>query len=118
MKPILVPFITIEDDDKDLIVSFALGEHAERSLTLLRTPVFESILEEDERGVSVGTGSAKPIDRQMLVSISFSDETVVVNTTGSSYLLSVSKVEVEEIAEAKVVLRKMNFDSRFTITDA
>ena len=118
MKAIFVPFITIEDDDKDLIVSFAMGEHAEHSLTLLRTPVFESVLEDDERGVSVSTGSAKTNDRQLLVSISFSSETVLVETTGSSYLLSVRTVEAEEITEAKVVLRKMHFDNRFAITDA
>ena len=118
MKSILVPFITTEDDDKDLVVSFAMGEHAERSLTLLRTPVFESILEEDERGVSVGTGSSGTEDRQLLVSIIFSNDTVLVKTTGASYLLSVRTVEEEEIAEAMVVLRKMNFDDRFTITDA
>ncbi len=118
MTPILVPFITVEDDDKDLIVSFAMGEHAEHSLTLLRTPVFESILEEGERGVSVGTGSAETNDRQLLVSIRFGSETVLVETTGLSYLLSVRTVEAEEISEAKAVLRKMNFDNKFTITDA
>ena len=114
MTPIIVPFLTIEDDDKDLIVSFAMGDQAENSLTLLRTPVFESILDEDERGVSVGTGSADGSERQLLISIHFTHETVSVETTGSSYLLSTRMVNSKEIAEAKAVLRKMNFDNRFT----
>ena len=118
MTPIVVPFLTIEDDDKDLLVSFAMGEHAESSLTLLRTPVFESILDENERGVSVGTGSADGRERQLLISIRFAPETVFVETTGSNYLLSIRKVDAEEIAEAKLVLRKMNFDNRFIIADA
>lgn len=50
-----VPFLSVEDDD-DLIVSFALGEHASTSLTLLRTPKYEFILTEEERGVAVDSG--------------------------------------------------------------
>ena len=49
-------FITVKDEDKDLIVSFAimLGEHGEvASLTLLRTPEYEVFLPPDERRVNV-----------------------------------------------------------------
>ena len=50
-----VSFINCEDDGTDQIVSFALayGEMEIRSLTLLRTPKFEVLLDESERGVSV-----------------------------------------------------------------
>jgi hypothetical protein len=34
-----------------------LGEHASTSLTLLRTPKYEFILTEEERGVAVDSGS-------------------------------------------------------------
>ena len=50
-----VSFITTEDSD-DLIVSFALEDDEPGevvSLILLRTPKYESLLPEDERGVSV-----------------------------------------------------------------
>jgi len=52
----LVVFLTIESG-KDLIVSFAVtaptAAFGIQSLTLLRTPLYEPILEEWERGVSV-----------------------------------------------------------------
>src|SRR3970040_1213533 len=50
-----VSFITTEDSD-DLIVSFALADDEPGeivTLMLLRTPKYESLLPEDERGVSV-----------------------------------------------------------------
>ena len=55
-----VDFITAESGD-DLIVSFAirLAEPGEiRSLTLLRTPKYEFLLDESERGVQVSTVAA------------------------------------------------------------
>jgi len=118
MKSIHVPFIMVEQDDKDLLVSFAMGEHADTSLTLLRTPVYEVFLDEDERGVSVETGQSDSEDGQLLMSIAFSKDTVLVKTTGRDYLLSVRSVDEREITEAKLVINKMNFDQRFTITDA
>ncbi len=50
-----VQFISCEDDGTDQIVSFAVdyGEMDIRSLILLRTPEFEPLLDEAERGVSV-----------------------------------------------------------------
>ncbi len=52
----IVSFISIEDSPPDLILSFAiwqpeLGDIA--SLILMRTPKYESFLDEIERGVSV-----------------------------------------------------------------
>ncbi|RZB30560.1 MAG: hypothetical protein SRB1_02840 [Desulfobacteraceae bacterium Eth-SRB1] len=47
-----VKFINLEEDDKDLIVSFALDdpEMGVKSLILLRTLFFEEVLDEKERG--------------------------------------------------------------------
>ena len=60
-----VSFMTVEDDD-DLVVSFGLGEGAATSLTLLRTPKYESLLPPDERGVTVGTGVNSSLRRETL----------------------------------------------------
>ena len=52
----LVSFINIEDDPPDLILSFAIWQPELddiRSLILLRTPEYEFILDETERGVKV-----------------------------------------------------------------
>jgi hypothetical protein len=51
-----VSFISVEDEDPDLILAFAVW-HPElddiRSLILLRTPKYEVFLDEAERGVNV-----------------------------------------------------------------
>lgn len=107
-----VPFLSVEDGD-DLIVSFALGEHADTSLTLLRTPKFESLLPEEERGVSVGSGSDGSSERELLVAVRWGTEFVSLKSTRREYTLDIRAVRKDEIIEAKAVLAKMNFDKRF-----
>lgn len=109
-----VPFLCVEDGD-DLIVSFALGEHASTSLTLLRTPRFESLLPEEERGVSVDSGSDGSDERELLVAVQWDAEVVALKSTRREYKLDIRAVEAEEIVEAKAVLTKMNFDKRFQL---
>ena len=118
MKMETVPFITCEDDSHDLIVSFPLGMNAARSITLIRTPKYETLLDDDERGVSVGTGKSKGLTRELLVAVHWRKGTVEITTTGGSYMLSIGKVSNKELSFAKKLLKRMNFDSRFTITDA
>ena len=113
-----VPFLTVEDEVPDLIVSFALGVSAERSLTLLRTPAFESILDDWERGVTVGVGAQSSPERELLLSIQWADDRVVVKSSKNEYVLDVSSVDIEEVDAAKKLLHKMNFDSRFLIIAA
>ena len=50
-----VVFISAEDTGTDLILSFALGTGGDdiRSLILMRTPRYEPLLEESERGVTI-----------------------------------------------------------------
>ena len=111
-----VPFLTVEDGD-DLIVSFGLGEHASTSLTLLRTPKYETLLPEEDRGVSVGTGASATSDRELLVSVDWGADQVKIQSTARRYVLDVRAVDPDEIREAKAVLRKMNFDKRFVVSD-
>ncbi len=114
--PVRVPFLTVEDGD-DLVVSFGLGEHAHTSLTLLRTPKFEGVLDDYERGVSVGAGNAFSVKRELLVSVKWANERVEIESTARNYILDVSAVEVGEIKKAQAVLRKMNFDGRFKVVN-
>ena len=111
-----VPFLTVEDSD-DLIVSFALGEHAATSLTLLRTPKYEYLLPEEERGVSVGSGSSGKLDKELLVSVQWGSDIVQIKSTAQSYMLNITAVDPAEINDAKRVLRKMNFDLCFEVKD-
>jgi hypothetical protein len=111
-----VLFLTTEDGD-DLIVSFALGDHAEKSITLLRTPKYEYFLPEDERGVSVGTGASGAKENEFLQSVKWGKNLVQIDSTIRHYKLNMQAVQSDEIQEAKLVLRKMNFDNSFEIID-
>jgi hypothetical protein len=110
-----VPFLTIEDGD-DLIVSFALGEKAETSLTLLRTPKYEPLLPEEERGVTVSSDATTVVAPNLLRAVKWESSIVLVASTEAEYALEVSAVDPEEIREAKRVLKKMNFDGRFELS--
>ena len=112
-----VPFITIEEDD-DLIVSFGLGPHAAQSLTLLRTPKFESMLPNDERGVTVSSGDPNAVDRELLISLAWGNQSVLIVSTQNEYELDIGSVSPDEVMEAKSVIRKMNFDRRFKVQGA
>jgi hypothetical protein len=114
MKTYHVPFITVEDGD-DLIVSFPLDEYATESLTLLRTPKYDSLLPEEERGVSVELGDADEFAEQLLVVAEWGVNTVKIATSVRSYSLNVVAVSAAEIREAKRVLQKMNFDRCFEL---
>lgn len=108
-----VPFLTVEDGD-DLVVSFPLNEHATSSLTLLRTPKFEALLDDDQRGVSVTTSQSGGTERELLVSVAWGTELVEIVSTVRHFALNVAAVDPAEVEEAKAVLRKMNFDKRVT----
>lgn len=116
-QPFHVPFITTEGND-DLIVSFPLDEHAQISLTLMRTLKFEALLDNDERGVSLVEGNSEGDGRELLVSVKWNGDVVEIVSNNSQFTLDVSAVDPTEVAEAKAVLREMNFDRRFKFSDA
>ena len=114
----LVSFISIEDDPPDLILSFAIWQPELddiRSLILLRTPEYEIILDEAERGVKVSDEALADDEDDMLKEIVFSDYFVKIITNHRQFDLDLRKVDEEDIEQAKSFLKKMNFDNRFEI---
>ncbi len=113
-----VSFISVEDEDPDLILSFAVW-HPElddiRSLILLRTPKYEVFLDEAERGVNVSYESWMSDQDEMLKRVELHDEMITIITTDRRFDLDISKVDEDEIEEAKKILNRMNFDDRFEI---
>lgn len=117
-----VLFVSAEGDE-DLIVSFVTpGEgHSDgnaadvKSLILLRSPQFEFALYEHERGVSVSYDDLPDDEYDLLEEIEFRSDTVHIKTTRTTYDLDISSVDGDEIADAKRVLEKMNFDGRFEV---
>jgi len=117
MKP--VSFITTEIG-KDLIVSFVIpisdtpGDI--ESLTLLRTPIFERLLPDAERGVKFMP--EKDEEEYMITGVAFDKDSgrVTVTTSNRSYEFEVGGVDPEEIRDMCAVLRQMNFDQRMKLT--
>ena len=114
-----VKFINLEETEKDLIISFAVDDHEFdiNSLTLLRTLFFEEILPEEERGVYVTLegDSFEQENFNMLNSIKISDSDILIESTFREYHLDISKLEKEDIEEMIKLLKKQNYDNRFTM---
>jgi hypothetical protein len=114
-----VEFINLMEDDKDLIVSFALedSDRGIRSLTLLRTLFYEEFLDEEERGVHVSL-EGDTVEREksnMLSQISIKDGEIEIISVFDEYQIDISQINQSEIDEMVNLLRKQNHDNRFTI---
>jgi hypothetical protein len=112
-----VLFMT-NQDRSDLIVSFAIEcpddpGHV-KSLILLRTPKFEFILDDHERGVSVSHDDEPEVEDNLLRRLFVGPPMVVIESTYNRYELDVSQVNREQVAEACAIIHKMNFDKSFT----
>ena len=112
----LVSFIDIEDDPPDLILSFAVWQPELddiRSIILMRTPEFELLLDESERGVAVSDEIWKNDEEDWLNKIELGDNIVKITTNYHQFELDLRKVDKEEVDQAKAILQKMNFDHSF-----
>jgi hypothetical protein len=112
----IVSFISIEDEPPDLILSFAVWQadlDDIRSLILMRTPEYEFLLDETERGVKFSDEAWLNDEEDVLRKIEFGDAFVIIITNHHQFELDLSKVDKEEIEQAKILLERMNFDDRF-----
>ena len=118
----LANFISLEETDKDIIISFAIynDETSISSLILHRTLFFEEMLPVEERGVHVTYESDRyeQEDFNMLKSIKISDENVLIESTFRQYNVDVSKIEKEEINGMIEILNKQNYDNKFVLQSA
>ena len=108
-------FITTEEGD-DLIVSFAIpvDDYGDvKSLTLLRTPKYEFILDESERGARVSFEDFPDDEIELLEQVAIEGDVVTITTNYRTYTVSVRDVDDVEIKRAKRILKKMNYDRRF-----
>ena len=114
----LVSFISIEDDPPDLILSFAIWQpelEDIRSLIFMRTPKYESLLDERERGVKVSDEAWLDDIDDLLKEIEFHNDSVRIITNQHQFELDLRKVDRKDIKKAKKFLKNMNFDNRFKI---
>ena len=106
-----------------MILSFAVQRRDDpaeiESLLLLRTPKYEFIFEEHERGVKVSFERHKSDEVDLLrqVDYSESDAVVRIKTTSRMYELDLRKVSAEEVKKMRTLLMKMNVDRKFETSD-
>ena len=114
-----VDFISLEEDDKDLIVSFAVEDEnfGVKSLILHRTLFYEEIFDEEERGVKVSMeGENLEYEHlNMLQEIRIGNYEIEIVATQSKYMLEISRIDPTEIAEMIELVKKQNHDNRFVI---
>jgi len=111
-----ISFITTEDLD-DLIVSFVISSSElsdVRDITLIRTPKYEPLLDESDRGVTVSDDLVA--GESFLEAVRITDLTVTLRTGSATYQLDISEIASQELREATAVLHKMNFDNAFELT--
>lgn len=110
-------FLGIDDEGTNLVLSFALddGGMGVKTLGLIRTPAFETLLDEEARGVTVFMeGDAEVED--MLVAITADREVVRITTPRRRYEVDVSGIEKTEWDAMVAMIGRMNFDSRFEVS--
>ncbi len=115
-----VNFISVDDED-DLVVSFYIvsedGLDTGHSLNLLRDRKWESLVTEEAKGVKVSDEGIDDgsLNSVFLTKIALSDGRAALETTRTRYELDLRRVDPSEVADAKSVLEKMNFDKRFEL---
>lgn len=112
-----VAFITTETGD-DLIVAFAISLADPKqivSLILQRTPMYEGLLPQEERGVAVSHERFIEQDRELATRIIVEGSHVDIETSFRTYRVDVSVVDPEEVANARTVLRLMHLHGGFKL---
>ena len=114
-----VQFLSLEEDDKDLIVSFALddAEMGIMSLILLRTLFYEELMDKEERGVKVSLEGDEMEQEHLnvLKSITIRADEIEIKSLFREYHLDTSAIEEAEKKNMVDLLKKQNYDNRFTI---
>ena len=114
-----VEFINLEESEKDLVVSFAIddGNNGINSLILHRQLFFERVLPDEERGVRVSLEDDffEQEDFNLLNSITIRKNEIIIKSTYREYILDTSDLRCEERANITKLLKKQNYDNRFTI---
>ena len=110
-------FISIEDDEPDIVISFSCAKEIydqEQDVIIQRTPKYEYALPEYERGahVSVGYGSD---EINVLKSIELSGRNVIIKGDRVIEERDCEKIDNDEWAYFKDALMKMNFDNSFEL---
>jgi hypothetical protein len=111
-----VEFNSLEESDKDLIISFAIEDPriGVKSLILHRTLFFEEFLDEEKRGVMVSIEGITVEQEQlnMLNKINIKPGEIEIKSVFNEYRLDISHIDAQNMVN---LLLKQNYDNRFSI---
>ena len=117
-----VEFISLEEDDKDIIISFVIKDDdlGVKSLILHRTLFMEEFLEEKDKGVKVSLEGDyfEKEDANVLTNITINKSKILISSLFREYDLDVSKIPEEEMKSMFKLLDKQNYDNRFKVQKA
>jgi hypothetical protein len=111
-----VEFNSLEESDKDLIISFAIEDPriGVESPILHRTLFFEEFLDEEKRGVMVSIEGITVEQEQlnMLNKINIKPGEIEIKSVFNEYRLDISHIDAQNMVN---LLLKQNYDNRFSI---
>jgi len=116
----VVSFVKIEENEKDLIISFALDDDDDggiKSLILHRTLFFEFILPDEERGTKVSLEGDYLEEEHLntLERFEFNMPVLKIKSRFRSYEIDAHRLEPREFEQIKEALARQNYDGRFEI---
>lgn len=115
----VVSFMEIEEDEKDLIISFALDaeEGDIRSLILHRTLFYEFIMPDEERGtkVSLEGDYLEEENLNTLERFEFDIPVLRIKSRFRSYEIDARRLRPGEFEQINKSLTRQNYDRRFEI---
>jgi len=115
----VVSFMEIEEDEKDLFISFALDDEDGdiKSLILHRTLFYEFIMPDEERGAKVSLEGDYLEEEHLNTLERFEFDTPVlrIKSRFRSYEIDAQRLEPEEFEQIKKSLARQNYDGRFEV---
>lgn len=115
----VVNFMVIEENEKDLIISFALDEGGGeiKSLILHRTLFFESMMPEEERGTKVSLEGDYLEEEHLntLERFQFDIPVLRIKSRFRTYEIDAHRLEPDEFDRLKKSLALQNFDGSFEV---
>lgn len=109
---IVCQFISVEDEEPDLIVSFSCAREVDDQdddIMIHRTPKYETLMPEEERGAHVSVGYDSD-EINVLETITIRGRTITVQGGAVSESRDCGRVDEKEWKRMIKVLREMNFD--------
>lgn len=115
-------FLTVESG-KDLILAFAVVDPDDptqiESLILQRTPLYEPLLEEHERGVKVSFERFSADEEDRLIGVHWHEDARIIRieTQLRTYNLDLRKIDSSSLKSMRRVLKQMNYDESFRLSE-